>query len=247
MTMAGRRRTPGPWTPRLYAYEGKRVTTYYTITRQNRRVNLGHDLAVAKRRLLELEEGRPAAGTIGELIDDALAELRRQVAAGKRAPRTLTDREAEALNLNAAFGRMPPASWLPRIRQPVVQATARAKRRPSSFQGSGRGIMRGRLQILFCRRWMVQVRRRNEMVAVGADFAGHPLAKRSRVRDSLDVERAAGGAVAVVAQADFARLDDGVVHGCSRNRLRSSARRATRPGRTVVPARVQRSNCRLAA
>lgn len=140
MTMAGRRRTPGPWTPRLYAYEGKRVTTYYTVTRENRRVNLGHDLAGAKRRLLEMEEGRPAAGTIGELIDDALAQLRRQVAAGKRAPRTLTDREAEAINLKAAFGRMPPAAlepqhvWAYLHRYRGAQAPTRANREVTFLQ-----------------------------------------------------------------------------------------------------------------
>ena len=70
--MVGRRKTASSLPPRLYAYKGKRQDTYYTITATNERMNLGHDLLTAKRKLLELEEGRSIAGTIGELLDDYL-------------------------------------------------------------------------------------------------------------------------------------------------------------------------------
>ena len=35
---------------RLYEYRGRRVTTYFTITPDNRRINLGHNLKEAKRK-----------------------------------------------------------------------------------------------------------------------------------------------------------------------------------------------------
>ena len=45
-------------------YEGKRKNTYFTITAANEYITLGHDLAESKRKLIEIEEGRPVAGTI---------------------------------------------------------------------------------------------------------------------------------------------------------------------------------------
>lgn len=111
--MVGRRRIASSLPPRLYEYRGKRRSTYYTITHQNTRINLGHDLLAAKRKLLEIEEGLSGIGTIGELIDDYLTELKRLAAKGIRAPRTLADRQVEACNLKAAFGKMPPAALEP--------------------------------------------------------------------------------------------------------------------------------------
>ena len=69
--MVGRRKTASPLPPRLYAYKGKRQDTYYTITVTNERMNLGHDLLTAKRKLLELEEGRSIADRCSVCWDKA--------------------------------------------------------------------------------------------------------------------------------------------------------------------------------
>jgi hypothetical protein len=112
--MIARRKSNLHLPPRMYEYKGRRTTTYYTITAENKRINLGHDLAAAKRKLLELEEGRSIAGTIGELLDDYLKTVSRKVEQGKRSQRTLDDREAEILNLKKAFGKMAPDDLHPR-------------------------------------------------------------------------------------------------------------------------------------
>jgi len=106
--MVGRRKIASSLPPRLYAYKGKRCDTYYTITAANERMNLGHDLTLAKRKLLELEEGKSLTGTVGELLDDYLKEVERKVSSGKRSARTLLDNKAEIEHLKKAFGKMTP-------------------------------------------------------------------------------------------------------------------------------------------
>lgn len=91
---------------RLYVYRGKRQDTYYTITRANQRINLGHDLRAAKRQLLELDMEQPKAGTIAEHLADYMAERERLVKLGKLAPATLVSNRGEVVELNKAFGKM---------------------------------------------------------------------------------------------------------------------------------------------
>jgi site-specific recombinase XerD len=111
--MVGRRKTATSLPPRLYEYRGKRRLTYYTITAANKYVTLGHDLLAAKRKLLELEEGRSIAGTVCELLDDYIETVQAKVMAGKKSPRTYQDNLNEANNLKKAFGRMQPAALRP--------------------------------------------------------------------------------------------------------------------------------------
>lgn len=106
--MIARRKTNLHLPPRMYLYRGKRKTTYYTITADNERINLGHDLTEAKRKLLEIEEGRPVAGTIGELIVRYMAEV-----SPKKAPRTHKDEIASAKLLADVFGKMNPSDLRP--------------------------------------------------------------------------------------------------------------------------------------
>lgn len=98
---------------RLYAYEGKRKTTYYTITRNNQYINLGHDLREAKRQLLEMEGEAPEPGTIAEHLDDLIAARWRLVRAGKLSAATVETNEAEAGHLKDAFGKMRPPAVKP--------------------------------------------------------------------------------------------------------------------------------------
>lgn len=98
---------------RLYAYHGKRVTTYYTITPGNERINLGHDLKEAKKQLLALDGEVMRPGTVGELIDDLLKDRKRLVAAGKLAASTLATNELEAGELKKAFAKMRPEDVRP--------------------------------------------------------------------------------------------------------------------------------------
>lgn len=138
--MVGRRKVASSLPPRMYEYRGKKKTTYYTITATNERINLGHELMAAKRSLLELEEGKPGTGTIAELIDDYLKELKRLVAQGKRAQRTLDDRQTEAVNLKKAFGKMAPAAleaqhvWAYLHRYRGAKAPTRANREITFLQ-----------------------------------------------------------------------------------------------------------------
>lgn len=106
--MTGKRQQPGVHTPRLYEYRGKRRSTWYTITRDNERINLGHDLIEAKRRLIEIEAGRPVAGSIGELIDRYMREV-----SPKKAATTHKDEQTSAARLRAVFGKMRPADLRP--------------------------------------------------------------------------------------------------------------------------------------
>ena len=136
----------------MYERVGKRKTTYYTITPANEYVGLGHDLIAAKRLLIDLEEGRSAPGTVAELLDDCVAELRRLVQAGKRAPRTLADRETDIVNLKEAFGRMRPIEiqpqhvWQYLHKYRGVEAPVRANREITFLQSAfdwarGQGIV----------------------------------------------------------------------------------------------------------
>lgn len=111
--MTARRQTNLHLPPCMYQYAGKRKTTYYTLIK-NERINLGHDLYEAKRKLLDLQEGRSVAGSIGEMLDDYLKTIKKKVENGKRTQRTLDDREVEVANLKKAFGRMKPTHLLPK-------------------------------------------------------------------------------------------------------------------------------------
>lgn len=107
-TMVGRRTKSAPLPPRLYVYQGKRRSTYYTITPANERINLGHDLIDAKRQLIDLEAGRPVAGTIGELLDRYMQEV-----SPKKAPATHKDEKASKAFLTKVFGKMRPQDVRP--------------------------------------------------------------------------------------------------------------------------------------
>lgn len=98
---------------RLYAYEGKRKTTYYTISRHNKYINLGSDLREAKRRLLEIEGEAPEPGTIADHLDDLIAARWRLVRAGKLSAETVTTNAGEVVHLKTAFGRMMPPAVKP--------------------------------------------------------------------------------------------------------------------------------------
>lgn len=105
--MVGKRKIASRLPPRLYEYKGKRKTTYYTVTRGNQKITLGHDLIVAKKKLFELENETVTAGTVAELLEDYLKdELRPSVKAGHHTARTLKDREEQLPHLTKAFGKM---------------------------------------------------------------------------------------------------------------------------------------------
>lgn len=99
---------------RLYVYRGKRTTTYYTITPYNQRINLGHDLKEAKRKLLELDGEQAEVGTVAEHLDELMEERKRLVARGKLSAETLTSNELELVALKKAFGKMAPESVRPK-------------------------------------------------------------------------------------------------------------------------------------
>lgn len=151
--MVGKRKTASSLPPRMYVYKGKRKDTYYTITADNKRLNLGHELLLAKRKLLELEEGRSISGTIGELLDDYLKEVKAKVENGKRSALTLRDNEAEITQLKKAFGGMQPKDlqpahvWAYLHKFRGKDAPVRANREVSYLQASfnwarGQGIVR---------------------------------------------------------------------------------------------------------
>ena len=150
--MVGRRKVASRLPPRLYESKGAKWTSYYTVTRENKHVGLGRDLIAAKRKLFEMEGETARPGTIGDLIDEVLADLTRKVAAGKRAPRTLEDRQADAVNLKAAFGKMRPEAlepahvWTYLHKARGVDAPVRANREVTFLQitfnwARGQGIV----------------------------------------------------------------------------------------------------------
>lgn len=108
MKMAGRRKSTDILPPRMYAYHGKRRATYYTITPDNQRINLGHDLLEAKRKLLDMEAGRPVAGTISELMERYMREV-----SPKKAPATHKDEKASKEFLLKVFGKVRPQDVRP--------------------------------------------------------------------------------------------------------------------------------------
>ncbi|SDH41335.1 hypothetical protein [Propionivibrio dicarboxylicus] len=113
--MVGKRKVAKPLPPRLYVEKGKRVTSYYTITRANKYIGLGRDLVAAKRKLAEIEADTPVSGSIAELIADTIEHRRRLVAQGKLSKRTVDDNEKEhAPNLIDAFGKMQPDALRPK-------------------------------------------------------------------------------------------------------------------------------------
>lgn len=98
---------------RLYVYEGKRTTTYYTIDRHNKYINLGHDLREAKKQLLELEGEAPEPGTIADHLDDLIKSRLKLVRTKKLSIRTVESNEAEVIHLKEAFGKMMPKALKP--------------------------------------------------------------------------------------------------------------------------------------
>lgn len=109
-TMSGRRKfNLSIGMSRLYAYEGKRTTTYYTITPNNKRINLGHDLYEAKKKLLDLsgeKSGQTPIATVAERLDELMKFRQKRVSEGKLAPRSYETNEMEVVNLKKAFGKM---------------------------------------------------------------------------------------------------------------------------------------------
>ena len=123
-----------------YESRGKKWTSYYTITPANKYVGLGRDLIAAKKKLAEIEGEVARPGTMADLIGEVVADLERKVTAGKRAPRTLVDRKADAANLIEAFGAMRPEAVEPRHvwaylhKARGVEAPVRANREVSFLQ-----------------------------------------------------------------------------------------------------------------
>lgn len=112
--MIGRRKTGlDLGMSRLYVYRGKRVTTYYTITPDNKRVNLGHDLREARRKMLELD-GETTTGAIADHLDDLMKERRRLAERGKLSRETLASNDLELVALKQAFGKMAPEALRPK-------------------------------------------------------------------------------------------------------------------------------------
>jgi len=98
---------------RLYVYRGKRTTTYYTITPANQRINLGHDLREAKKRLLEFDGDLAIPGTLADHIDDLIKDRGKRVASGKLSAATLESNLLEAAQLKKTFGKMAPEDLRP--------------------------------------------------------------------------------------------------------------------------------------
>lgn len=113
--MIGRRKTRlDLGVSRLYVYEGKRTTTYYTITPDNKRINLGHDKTEAKRKLLELDGEAAASDTVAGYLDELMTERRRLVEKKKLSAETLASNELEVVELKAFFGKMLPEAVRPK-------------------------------------------------------------------------------------------------------------------------------------
>ena len=112
--MTGRRKSNlGVGMSRLYVYKGKRTTTYYTITPDNKRINLGHDLNAAKRELLNLSGNPSQPDTVSDCLDDLIKLREKQVMEGKRSATTLASNLLEVENLKKAFGKMYPRDIKP--------------------------------------------------------------------------------------------------------------------------------------
>lgn len=81
--------------------------SYYFVTRDNTWLNLGKDLAAAKRKWAELSGEKPAGG-LARMMDRYLEEV-----ASKKSPRTFADNKVEMANLRKVFGLMDPADVRP--------------------------------------------------------------------------------------------------------------------------------------
>ncbi len=99
-----RRKTRLDLPPRLYEKHG----AYYYVTRDNRWLRLSKDLAEARVKWAEIENGFAPAITLERVIDKYLAEV-----ATQKAPATLAGNKIEAQTLRAVFGHMPPADITP--------------------------------------------------------------------------------------------------------------------------------------
>lgn len=84
--------------PRLYEHHG----SYWYRPRYGKPINLGKDLATAKRRWAELEDPAAEKGSLESLIDWYLAEV-----APTKAPRTFADNKTEAAYLKKGLGHIP--------------------------------------------------------------------------------------------------------------------------------------------
>lgn len=101
--MVGRRKIDYHLPPRMYLKSG----TYYYVSRENKWLNLGKDLAIAKRKWSELDGGIPAGG-MAAIMDRYLTEI-----VPKKAPRTQADNILEMARLRAVFGLMEPRDIRP--------------------------------------------------------------------------------------------------------------------------------------
>lgn len=114
---------------------GKRTTTYYAVIRgvsgKTERINLGHDRAAADRKLAELVNGKPTAGTIADMCAQFIAHHRALIEAGdpELAESTLDDYE-NGLNKHVlpVFGAMPPEAFKPTHKAQYLKAQKEKKR-----------------------------------------------------------------------------------------------------------------------
>jgi hypothetical protein len=96
--MGRRRKSRFDLPPRLYEHHG----SYWYRPRYGKPINLGKDLATAKRKWAELEDPACEKGSLDSLIDWYLAEV-----APMKAPRTFSDNKKEAVYLKKGLGHIP--------------------------------------------------------------------------------------------------------------------------------------------
>jgi integrase len=101
--MVGRRTRDYHLPPRMYLKSG----SYYFVTRDNRWINLGRDLALARRKWAELS-GEVPTGGMAALMDRYLADV-----LPTKAERTQADNRKEMVNLRGVFGAMEPRDVRP--------------------------------------------------------------------------------------------------------------------------------------
>lgn len=101
---------------RLYVYNGKRTQTFYTITPENKRKNLGHDLFEAKKKLLELMGPSIQSletTTVSARLDELMKARQKLVNDNKLSAASYKTNELEVENLKKAFGKMQVTAVLP--------------------------------------------------------------------------------------------------------------------------------------
>lgn len=107
--MVGKRRSETHLMPCLYVKRGRRKDTYWTKI-AGKYHGLGNDRVAAERRLRDLIEGKPTAGTLAELAErfiEAITEEAERGDEGALNTRTIADyTEALRDRLMPAFGRM---------------------------------------------------------------------------------------------------------------------------------------------